>query len=269
MGGQISSQGTSALDETSKQRSLLYYPRGYKELRRRIEEQYGRLNPGECWVSVSCYLPSDCPCDPVGTVAGCSRSRRWNAEMVSLNSDQSVGNERRWQNDCQRDRHSTFPQPGTPPLNSEPLSQTIEDAYRYADSPRFKKEIIRFVPAPQASQGGADWYVVEATETGELIALADVPYRLGLGPANPPRTFLPRDRKRSLLHPRVHLYLCDGGNSGSAIANQTQFLQSVRPLTTATKSLISPTSTSSSPIAAFGVPKRANPTALATLNGRQ
>jgi hypothetical protein len=57
VGGQISSQGTSALDERDTQRSLLFYPRGYLELRRRIKEHYGRLNPGGCWVSYSCFMP--------------------------------------------------------------------------------------------------------------------------------------------------------------------------------------------------------------------
>ena len=51
VGGQISSQGTSALDERETQRSLLFYPRGYLELRQRIKQHYGRLNPGGCWVS--------------------------------------------------------------------------------------------------------------------------------------------------------------------------------------------------------------------------
>ena len=59
VGGQISSQGTSALDERGTQRSLLFYPRGYLELRERIKEKYGRLNPGNCWVSVSCFMPYD------------------------------------------------------------------------------------------------------------------------------------------------------------------------------------------------------------------
>lgn len=57
VGGQISSQGTSALDERDTQRSRLFFPRGYLELRRRIEEHYGRLNPGGCWVSYSCFMP--------------------------------------------------------------------------------------------------------------------------------------------------------------------------------------------------------------------
>ena len=58
-GGQISSQGTSVLDERETQRSLLFYPRGYLELRQRIEKFYGKLNPGNCWVSESCFIPRD------------------------------------------------------------------------------------------------------------------------------------------------------------------------------------------------------------------
>ena len=59
VGGQLSSQGTTALDELSKQRALAFYARGYNEMRARVEAKYGRLNPGECWVSVSCFLPKD------------------------------------------------------------------------------------------------------------------------------------------------------------------------------------------------------------------
>ncbi|HEY9610313.1 FAD-dependent oxidoreductase, partial [Allocoleopsis sp.] len=59
VGGQISSQGTSALDERPTQRSRLFYSRGYLELRERIKNYYGKLNPGGCWVSESCFLPRD------------------------------------------------------------------------------------------------------------------------------------------------------------------------------------------------------------------
>ncbi|MFO0213444.1 MAG: FAD-dependent oxidoreductase, partial [Pseudanabaena sp.] len=52
------SQGTSALDEAKKQRSLWYFPRGYTEFRQRIEQTYGKLNAGDCWVSVSCFIPN-------------------------------------------------------------------------------------------------------------------------------------------------------------------------------------------------------------------
>ncbi|MFN7659439.1 MAG: FAD-dependent oxidoreductase, partial [Dolichospermum sp.] len=56
---QISSQGTSALDERPTQRAKQFYSRGYSELRNRIERKYGKLNPGDCWVSDSCFLPGD------------------------------------------------------------------------------------------------------------------------------------------------------------------------------------------------------------------
>jgi glycine/D-amino acid oxidase-like deaminating enzyme len=59
VGGQISAQGTSALDERPTQRSRLFYSRGYLELRERIKRYYGKLNPGDCWVSESCFLPRD------------------------------------------------------------------------------------------------------------------------------------------------------------------------------------------------------------------
>ncbi|MGK7958186.1 MAG: FAD-dependent oxidoreductase, partial [Crocosphaera sp.] len=56
-----------------------------------------------------------------------------------------------------------------------------EDAYSYEDSQRFNKKIIRF-EAKSKTGSPSDWFVIEATETGEIIALADIPYRLGLDP---------------------------------------------------------------------------------------
>ncbi len=59
VGGQLSSQGTTALDEAKKQRAMLFYSKGYVELRQRIQAKYGELNPGDCWVSYACFLPRD------------------------------------------------------------------------------------------------------------------------------------------------------------------------------------------------------------------
>jgi hypothetical protein len=71
-----------------------------------------------------------------------------------------------------------------PALNTEALSKIIEDAYRYENSPRLQKQIIRFVPltSSQAQNKQTNWFVIDSTETGEIIALADVPYRLGIDP---------------------------------------------------------------------------------------
>jgi len=66
------------------------------------------------------------------------------------------------------------------------------------------------------TQGNAPtWYVVDATETGEIIALADVPYRLGIDA----RSYLDHlllAPRRSILHPGLYLYICAGGNRNRA-----------------------------------------------------
>lgn len=181
VGGQISSQGTSALDERATQRSLLFFPKGYLEFRERIEEHYGRLNPGACWVSVACFMPYD--------------GHGILFEMLE-DAEKEGGGELKWfpatvVKDIEViDRQIVSataiqhqPAPGTPPLNTEPLSQVIEDAYRYEDSERFDKTIIQFTAAePKEGSDAPDWYVIEATETGEILALTDVPYRLGVDP---------------------------------------------------------------------------------------
>lgn len=69
------------------------------------------------------------------------------------------------------------PAPAAPPLNTLPLSQTFADSYQEQDSALFEKKIIRFLPPATGP-----WFVLEATETGELLALADLPYRLGVDP---------------------------------------------------------------------------------------
>ncbi|MEG5062669.1 FAD-dependent oxidoreductase [Microcoleus sp. B3-A4] len=196
VGGQISSQGTSALDERETQRSLLFYPRGYLELRGRIEQHYGRLNPGGCWVSYSCFMPYDGHKILFNILQDAARkgkgTLKWfpNTVIKELAITPAVaGNAVGGQQIKSAIAIQHKPAANTPPLNTETLSQTIEDAYRYENSPRFNKTIIQFIPKPPNQSNSkpqpADWYVVDATETGELIGLADVPYRLGIDPRSP------------------------------------------------------------------------------------
>ncbi|MBE9180475.1 FAD-dependent oxidoreductase [Oculatella sp. LEGE 06141] len=184
VGGQISAQGTSALDERQTQRSLLFYSRGYLELRDRIRRFYRRLNPGDCWVSESCFLPRDAA-DILQEMLE-DAADRGNGELRWFPS--TVVKELEIQDAQIRSVTAIQHRPaaGAPPLNTTPLSQNIEDWYTYDDSSNFEKDIIRFVPLPtnDDTPRPADWYVVEATETGEIIALADVPYRLGIDPVS-------------------------------------------------------------------------------------
>jgi hypothetical protein len=184
VGGQISAQGTSALDERPTQRAKLFYSRGYLELRQRIEDKYGELNPGDCWVSDSCFLPHDgheILYEMLQDAAekGEGKLKWFPATVVKELEIKSVGTGQEIQSAIAIQHQ---PVKGTPPLNTFPLSQTIVDSYRYENSPQFEKTILRFVPAKRQEAKGnvPKWYVVDATETGELIALADVPYRLGI-----------------------------------------------------------------------------------------
>ncbi|MCA1990917.1 MAG: FAD-dependent oxidoreductase [Coleofasciculus sp. S288] len=182
VGGQISSQGTSALDERPTQRARLFYPRGYLELRERIKRYYGELNPGDCWVSESCFLPRDA--DKILSRILDDAARRgkgtlkWFPSTVIKELD--ISSDGRIIESAIAIQHE--PTDGAPPLNTYPLSQTIEDWYQYEDSRRFEKTIIRFVPQNPSAGNAPNWYVVDATETGELIGLADVPYRVGIDP---------------------------------------------------------------------------------------
>ncbi|XZN94669.1 MAG: FAD-dependent oxidoreductase [Microcoleus sp.] len=156
VGGQISSQGTSALDERETQRSLLFYPRGYLELRRRIKEHYGRLNPGGCWVSYSCFMPYDgnkILFEVLQDAAKTGNGKlKWfpNTVIKELEITPAVaGNAVGGQQIKSAIAISHQPAPNTPPINTETLSKTIEDAYRYENSARFNKTIIRFIPKPR------------------------------------------------------------------------------------------------------------------------
>ncbi len=188
VGGQISAQGVSALDERPTQRSKKYFARGYLEFRQKIQDYYGKLNPGHCWVSEACFLPKDAHNILYGMLKTAERKGKgklyWYPNTVV--KDLIIANRAEGQqiNGVVAIQHQ--PQPGTAPVNTETLSQTIADAYNYQDSPRFQKQKILFIPPyktpKQQTVIPADWYVIDATETGELVGLADVPYRLGLDP---------------------------------------------------------------------------------------
>jgi hypothetical protein len=176
VGGQVSSQGTSALDEGAKQRSQLFFARGYQELRSRLEALYGQLNPGDCWVSVSCFLPRDAHTILTTMLAEAARTGggtlRWFPHTVV--KDLAFSGDRRLITSVQGIQHRAVP--GMPSPATYPLSVLLAEAYDPQDSPRFQKQLWRFRPR------GDRWIVIDSTETGELVALADVPYRLGLDP---------------------------------------------------------------------------------------
>lgn len=182
IGGQLTSQGTSALDEAKKQRNLWYFPQGYTEFRKRIEQKYGKLNAGDCWVSVSCFIPNTAQQILVEMLQEAAQKGngklKWFPNTVIKKLE--MGANGKLIGSAIAIQHS--PAPNTPALNTEPLSQIIEDAYGYENSPRLQKQVIRFIPLKNTQNQQRDWFVIDSTETGEIIALADVPYRVGIDP---------------------------------------------------------------------------------------
>jgi FAD dependent oxidoreductase len=179
VGGQISSQGTSALDETAVQRSQSIFPRGYLEFRNAILNRIPQASPGNCWVSAVCFMPqmgNDILREMLDRAEKQGKGKLLffpNTVVKSLQvSPQATGAKI---STVRAIQHRA--QPNTPPLNSEFLSQSWDDFYTETDSPHFSKKILEFA-APPSGQ----WIVVEATETGELLALADLPYRVGIDP---------------------------------------------------------------------------------------
>lgn len=181
LGGQISSQGTSALDERPTQRAKQFYSRGYLELRNRIQKKYNQLNPGDCWVSDSCFLPRDAHNIISRMLKDAEKQGRGKLHLFpnTVIKDLQISADGKIINSAIAIQHQ--PAKNAPPLNTFTLSQTIEDAYNYQNSSRFNKNIIRFLPK-QSQKNNNKWYVIDASETGEIIALADVPYRLGIDP---------------------------------------------------------------------------------------
>ncbi|MFL0605839.1 FAD-dependent oxidoreductase [Cylindrospermopsis raciborskii] len=180
LGGQISAQGTSALDERPTQRIKRFYSRGYLELRDRIAKKYGTINPGDCWVSDSCFLPGDGHRILYQMLQDAQNKGRGKLHFFpnTVVKDLEISQNGKIINSAIAIQHQ--PAKNAPPLNTFPLSETIEDSYSYKNSSRLDKTIIRFVAktSPKTKQ----WYIIDTTETGEIIALADVPYRLGVDP---------------------------------------------------------------------------------------
>ncbi len=175
VGGQISSQGTSALDERQTQREKLFFPRGYLELRESLLALYDGRNPGECWVSALCFLPSDAHTLLLAQLQRAAERGGGTLHWLPSTVIKDLATRDRQITTLTAIAHT--PAPGAPPLNVEHLSEHLADWYAYEDSPNFTKTILQLQPPTNGS-----WIVIEATETGELIGLADVPYALGSDP---------------------------------------------------------------------------------------
>ncbi|MFS8896949.1 FAD-dependent oxidoreductase [Synechococcus sp. R3-13] len=177
IGGQVSAQGVSALDERPLQRENDIFPKGYSEFRRRVREKYGGdPNPGKCWVSVLCFSPQvghQVIREMLDPYLQSGQLRLFTETVVKdleikdsqIRSVQAIRN---------IPKHA-----GVEPEQRGDLSTYLLDFYRLEPTDDWDKEILRFEPPPERQGKTLPWVVIDATETGELLPLARVPYRLG------------------------------------------------------------------------------------------
>ncbi|MEB3290872.1 MAG: FAD-dependent oxidoreductase [Leptolyngbya sp.] len=184
LGGQISAQGVSALDESLGMRQQNNFSPGWVRFRRIIEEQVVHLpawSPGSkirltrdlnsCWVGGLCFMPE------AGAKAseqflretGAAGHSRWATMTAFKGADfnptgqlitavYAVQRIPRDPNDVPRGR----------------LSEDLAEWYSWSPTEAYDRVPIR-MQAPE----GKTMVVIDATDTGELVAWAKVPYRLG------------------------------------------------------------------------------------------
>lgn len=185
LGGQISSQGVSAIDEsTMMQAAQNFSPswNAFKQLIRdqkidvpawtNVESPKSVSSTNSCWVGELCFLPK----------AGANASEQWLTAAV-----QSAPNSR-WQTSTAF-KGAEFDPTGRQitavyaveriPRQSDyvPLgrpSKELPSWYSWSSDQQFEKVPIRLQAPP-----GKHLIVIDATDTGELIGWAGIPYRLG------------------------------------------------------------------------------------------
>lgn len=185
LGGQISSQGVSAIDESSAMQAAQNFGESWNAFKQLIRDQPVTLpswtnlpssrlvsSLNSCWVGGLCFLPS----------AGATASEQWLEQTAELAPNS------RWQTSTafkgaefdptgrqitavyavkRIPRHPDYVPLGRP-------SQELPIWYSWSPNEQFDKVPIRLQPPP-----GKQMIVIDATDTGELIGWAGIPYRLG------------------------------------------------------------------------------------------
>ncbi|MBE9138749.1 FAD-dependent oxidoreductase [Nodosilinea sp. LEGE 07088] len=185
LGGQISSQGVSAIDESRAMRWRRNFSPSWEAFKALIKQQPVYLpswtglpaqlsvaQTNSCWVGELCFTPR----------AGATAAEMWlrDAARQSPNS--------RWATSTAF-KGAAFDASGRyvtavygvrrVPLSSGyvptgRLSQELERWYAWSDDETYNKIPIRLQPPPNRSM-----IVIDATDTGELVGWANLPHRLG------------------------------------------------------------------------------------------
>ena len=183
LGGQISSQGVSALDESLAMRAKQNFSSSWSNFKQLIKQQPVDISAGantflqvkdinSCWVGTLCFPPKAGAAAAEKLLQSSSKKApgsRWGTEIAFKGAEfDSTGKRitaiyavRR----IPRDRNY---------VPKGRLSQELTSWYSWNSDRIFEKVPIRLVAPPNKRA-----IVIDATDTGELVGWAGIPYRLG------------------------------------------------------------------------------------------
>jgi hypothetical protein len=185
LGGQISSQGVSALDESQKMRSEEALSQSWTEFKRLISEQpvqlpaWAKVPPGSrvaninsCWVGVLCFPPE------AGAIASQQQLKmaqskapasRWSVATAFKGAEfDATGREI-------TGIYAVRRVPKDPNyLPKGRFSAELSSWYSWSSNEEFEKTPLRLQAPP-----GKRMMVIDATDTTELVGWAGIPHRLG------------------------------------------------------------------------------------------
>jgi hypothetical protein len=185
LGGQISSQGVSALDESLRMRQRKNFSQSWLRFRQTLEQQVvelpdwsptGPSRPvkaiNRCWVGTLCFSPragASASEQFLKTAAEAAPGSRW-ATMTAFKGAEfdASGRQITAVYAVQRSPRD----PNYLPMGR--LSAELSEWYSWSPNENFDRVPIKLVPP-----AGQSMVVIDATDTGELVAWAKVPYRLG------------------------------------------------------------------------------------------
>nr|WP_242028231.1 FAD-dependent oxidoreductase [Pseudanabaena sp. FACHB-2040] len=185
LGGQISSQGVSALDESLLMRRQQNFSNSWVRFRNLLERQPVQLpdwSPGalnrqvadinQCWVGTLCFPPkagATAAEELLQSFAAEAPGSRWGSAIAFKGATFDTTGQ------TITALHAVKRTPKDPNyLPKGRLSEELAEWYSWSPTDTFDRVPIRLQPPP-----GKQMLVIDATDTGELVAWARVPYRVG------------------------------------------------------------------------------------------
>jgi len=185
LGGQISSQGVSAIDESQAMRAMQNYAPNWVAFKDRIAQQPvtlpAKLNPqgslvvdaiNSCWVGKLCFPPEAgaiASQQYLEAAAAEAPESRWGTAIAFKGASfDATGQEITAIHAVRRiPRNPAYEPTGR-------FSQELASWYSWSADATFEKVPLRLEPPP-----GQRLIVIDATDTGELVGWAGIPHRLG------------------------------------------------------------------------------------------